>query len=352
VGVGPASPVRSAKRCDSGEWVTEPAAQLWSAAMGPARLAREVPAMTRGRSVLLAVALVLLASVRAGAGVPLHVVTTSTDLKSLVEAVGGDRVRVVSLAPPIHEPHVVEVKPSQLAELRAATLLVRIGLDHEPWLARLLTTVNAPRLSPGGPADVDTSKGIELLQTETARVRPERGVHVHGFGNPHYWLDPENARPITASILEALGRAVPADRDVFERNRNRFLVDLERRLVRWTEATQAYRGTRVVVAHDSWPYFARRFGLEIAAALEPTPGVPPSPSYLASLIERMKATGIRLVIAGPESDAALVKQVAARSGARAVTLVPSVGGDPAARDYLSLFDLDVERLREALSGSR
>lgn len=300
---------------------------------------------------LLAVALILLAAGRATAG-PLHVVTTSTDLKSLVEVVGGDRVRVVSLAPPIHEPHVVEVKPSQLAELRAAALLVRIGLDHEPWLARLLTTVNASRLSPGGPGDVDASRGVELLQTETARVRPERGVHVHGFGNPHYWLDPENARPITASILAALGRAAPADRDVFERNRNRFLVDLDRRLGRWTEAMKPYRGVRVVVAHDSWPYFARRFGFEIAGALEPTPGVPPSPSYLASLMERMKETRIRLVIAGPESDAALVKQVAARSGARAVTLIPSVGGDPAAPDYLSLFDLDVERLRETLSGSR
>jgi zinc/manganese transport system substrate-binding protein len=104
------------------------------------------------------------------------------------------------------------------------------------------------------------------------------------------------------------------------------------------------RGARVVVAHESWPYFAERFGLLIVAALEATPGVPPSPSYLAGLIQKMRDAHIRLLIAEPYSDAAIVKQVATQSGATAVTLIPSVGGDPAASDYLSLFDLNVRRL--------
>src|SRR5262245_22471713 len=94
----------------------------------------------RRRSALsgaLALVLVLFLSAPAWGG-PLRIVTTSTDLKALVEEVGGDRVRVTSLAPPIHEPHQVDVKPSQLAELRSAALLVRVGLDHEPWLARVV----------------------------------------------------------------------------------------------------------------------------------------------------------------------------------------------------------------------
>ncbi len=298
---------------------------------------------------LFALALVLLLAAPAWGGGPLPVVTTSTDLRSLVEAVGGYRVRVLSLAPPIHEPHVVEIKPSQLAEVKSAALLVRIGLDHEPWLARVLQTVNDPRFQPGSPNVVDCSKGITLLQAETPRVRAERGVHVHGFGNTHYWLDPGNARPISASILEALARLAPADRPQFEQNRNRFLAGLDTRLRRWTEAMAPYRGTRVVVVHESWPYFARRFGLVVVAAVEPTPGVPPSASYLASLTQRMKDARVRLLIAGPESDTAVVNQVAARSGARAVTLVPSVGADPAARDYVSLFDVNIKRLTEALA---
>ncbi len=296
--------------------------------------------------------LILLAAAPAWGGPALPVVTTTTDLKALAEAVGGDRVRVVSLAPPIHEPHHVEVKPSQLTQLRAAALLVRVGLDHEPWLARVVQTVNDPRFAPGGPNDLDASRGIALLQTETPRVRSERGIHVHGFGNTHYWLDPENARPITAAILGALARLDPAGAPTFELNRQRFLTQLDERLARWTRAMAPYRGTRVVVVHESWPYFAQRFGLVVVAALEPTPGVPPSASYLASLIQHMKETRVRLLLAGPESDTAVVNQVATRGGARAVILIPSVGGDPAARDYLSLFDVNVGRLTEILAAAR
>jgi len=301
---------------------------------------------------LITLGIFLLAAAPAWGGGPLLVVTTSTDLKALVEAVGGDRVQVEALAPPLQDPHAVEVKPSQLAKLKAAALLVRIGLDHEPWLARVLRSVNDPRFAPESPHYLDTSKGIQLLQADRPRIRVERGAHVHGFGNTHYWLDPENARPITGAILEALTRLSPASRSHFEANRKRFVEQLESRLARWTQATAPYRGTRVVLFHESWAYFAQRFGLLVVAALEPTPGVPPSPSYLAALTQKMRDAGVKVLIAEPYSNASLVSQVAARSGARAITLVPSVGGDPEARDYLSLFDFNIERLTEALGTVR
>jgi len=199
----------------------------------------------------LAGALLWLAAAPAWGGAVLPVVTTTTDLKALVEAVGGARVRVVSLAPALHDPHRVDVKPGALAELKAAGLLVRIGLDHEPWLARPLRAVGEARLLPGGPADLDVSRGIALLDAETPRVRAERGVHVHGFGNPHYWLDPENARPITERIRSALARLAPDDAALFAANRARFLGELDAGLARWRHALAPYPGTRVVVAHEN-----------------------------------------------------------------------------------------------------
>jgi ABC-type Zn uptake system ZnuABC Zn-binding protein ZnuA len=294
-------------------------------------------------------ALLWLAAAPAWGGGALPIVTTTTDLKALVEAVGGDRVRVVSLAPALHDPHSVEVKPAALADLKAAALLVRIGLDHEPWLGPVLRTVGEARLMPGGAADLDVSRGIALLDTETSRAPAERSVHVHGFGNPHYWLDPENARPITARIQDALTRLSPADRTLFEANRARFLQALDAGLVRWRKKLGPYQDTRVVVAHDTWSYFARCFGLTVVAAIEPTPGVPPSAAYLASLTDRMKASHVRLVIAEPSTNASLVAQVARRSEGQAVILIPSVGGDSEARDYLALFDVNVSRLAAALT---
>lgn len=279
-----------------------------------------------------------LPSGQAAAAEKLKVVATTTDLQALVLAVGGERVEVESIAAPSQDPHTIELKPAQLARLRIAALVVRIGLDHEPWLARAQT--DAPVL--------DVSRGVHLLQTETPRLRAERQAHVHAYGNTHYWLDPENARPMTAAIAGALVKLRPADRPYFEARRNDFLTRLDARRQVWTTALAPYRGIKVVVLHDSWTYFADRFGLAIVAAAEPTPGVSPSPAELASLFSRMRQAGVRLVIADPHSSPSLVRQIAERGGARAVTLVPSVGADSAASDYISMFEVNVQRLLGAL----
>jgi ABC-type Zn uptake system ZnuABC Zn-binding protein ZnuA len=289
----------------------------------------------RALALVLASALVA-APTPSAARTKLQVVTTSTDLKALVEPVGGDRVEVESLAAPDQDPHAVEVKPVQMARLRRAALLVRVGLDHEPWLARI-PVKNIPMV-------LDASRGLRLLQTETPRLRVERKAHQHAFGNTHYWLDPQNARPITASILDALAKLSPADRPRFQANRDSFLILLDKKIEEWKKTLKPFDGTKIVVIHDGWAYFAGRFGLAIVAAAEPTPGVPPSPAELAALFKRMREAGVRVVIADPHSNPALLRQIAERGGARAVTLLGSVGAEPSAGDYISLFEVNVQRL--------
>jgi ABC-type Zn uptake system ZnuABC Zn-binding protein ZnuA len=262
-----------------------------------------------------------------------RVVTTSADLKSLVEAVAGDRVDVESLAAPEQDPHSVEVKPAQLARLRRAALVVKIGLDHEPWLARLP--------APSVPV-LDVSKSVRLLQTETPRLRVERRAHVHAYGNTHYWLDPYNAQPITASIVAALAALRPAEEALFEANRDAFLSRLSEKIPEWEAALSPYRGTKVVVVHDSWVYFAERFGLQIVAAAEPHPGVPPSPGELAALFRRMREASVSILIADPHSNPALVRQIEEKGRAKSVTLLPS------GTDYIGLFEENVKRLSATL----
>jgi ABC-type Zn uptake system ZnuABC Zn-binding protein ZnuA len=135
---------------------------------------------------------------------------------------------------------------------------------------------------------VDASKTIRLLQTETPRLRVERKAHVHAYGNTHYWLDPHNARPITASILTALATLRPAEKAIFEATRDAFLARLDARISEWEIALKRYRGTKVVLVHDSWAYFGEGFGLQIVAAAEPHPGIPPSPAELAASLQRMR----------------------------------------------------------------
>jgi ABC-type Zn uptake system ZnuABC Zn-binding protein ZnuA len=263
----------------------------------------------------------------------IRVVTTSADLKALVEAVGGNRLEVESLTVPEQDPHTVEVKPAQLARLRNAALIVKVGLDHEPWLARLRV---------GNVPVVDASKSVRLLQTETPRLRVERQAHVHAFGNTHYWLDPGNAQPITASILAALVGLRAGAKAEFEANRAAFLVRLGDRIAVWERALEPFRGTKVVVVHDSWAYFAERFGLQIVATAEPHPGISPSPAELAMLFKRMREANVRLLIADPHANPALVQQIAEKGGARPVILLPS------ATDYIALFEENVKRLAASL----
>jgi zinc/manganese transport system substrate-binding protein len=264
----------------------------------------------------------------------IRVVTTSADLKSLAEAVGGTRVAVESLAAPEQDPHTVEVKPAQLARLRGAALVIRVGLDHEPWLAKLRLPENIPVL--------DVSRNVRLTQTETPRLRVERRAHVHAFGNTHYWLDPENALPITAAIRDALAKLSPKDTQSFESNRRAFVEMLTKKTEQWKAALAPLRGSRVVVMHDSWSYFAERFDLRIVAAAEPTPGVPPSPAELAKLLQRMRETGVKVLIADPNSNPSLVREIAAKGRAQAVTLSPS------GTDYIRMFDENVAALTAAL----
>src|SRR5204862_5213344 len=112
---------------------------------------------------------------------------------------------------------------------------------------------------------------VELLQTETPRLREGGSPHVHGFGNTHYWLDPENARPITGDIEAALVRLQPNDRAAFEENRRRFLARLDERLADWQRRMALYKGRRAVVVHDTWPSLARRIGLGDTAPDDLTP---------------------------------------------------------------------------------
>jgi ABC-type Zn uptake system ZnuABC Zn-binding protein ZnuA len=274
----------------------------------------------------------------------LAVAASSTDLRDLVAAVGGDRVGVDSLTDPRQDPHAREIVPRQVALLKAAALLVRVGLDHEPWLPRAVAAAGA------APRDVDVARAVVVLDSDVPRLSTGAQPHLHAYGNPHYWLDPENARPITARILEALATARPEDRAVFETNRSRFLARLDAGLARWRERLAPFAGVRLVVVHDTWPYFARRFGLVIAGAVEERPGVPPSPAHLGRLIERMRAAGVRVIVAEPGASPAIVRRLADATGARIATLAPSVGAEPAATDYLALFDLNVERLARALGG--
>jgi len=276
----------------------------------------------------------------------IQVVTTTTDLRSLAEAVGGERVMVVSLVSPNMDAEDYQPKPQDVLRLKNARVFLRVGLDYDLWAERLLMQARNGDIARGGAGYVDASYAIAVLELRGMSVGPGDG-HAHGSGNPHYWLDPRNAEIITGTILEALARIDPAHAESYAANRTAFLARLRDKIAEWEEKLAPLKGTPIVAYHNSWPYFARRFRLDLAGFIETKPGVPPSPAHLAGIVKTMRARGVRMVVREPHEPERDVAFVAGKAGASVVTLAASVGALPHTGDYIALFDANVEALRSA-----
>jgi ABC-type Zn uptake system ZnuABC Zn-binding protein ZnuA len=297
-------------------------------------------------AVLLALLVLGLGTGSVEAQSKVRVVTSLPDLKALTEAVGGDLVEVDSLARGTQNPHDIEVRPSLMLKLRRADLFVRNGAGGDPWVEPLLIGGQNSRIFAGNPGYVDASVGVPIL-APTGPVDRSRG-DVHPEGNPHYTLDPANAPRITANILEGLKRVAPTHAATFESRRQEFLRQLETALGRWQKTLEPLRGTRVVTYHETFDYFLRRFGLELAGAIEDRPGIPPSPGHLAALIRTVKEQRVKAIVAEPFADMRTVELIARDGGARVLALPSSVGGVRGVDSYLGLFEHNVTALAGAL----
>lgn len=299
----------------------------------------------------LAVACLTLWALAVGtASAALPVVAATTDLAALTAAVGGDLVSVQSIAPPGSDPEAYEPHAGDVEKLRQAQLLVRVGLGYDYWLDALAKRAGNPRLMRGGDGYLDASTGIPLLEIRGGTVVNEGG-HAHGVANPHYWLDPENALIITANIAETLVRLLPAQRDRVIANRQGFVAELQSREARWRESLARFAGTKLIAYHNSWPYFARRFRLDIVGFVEPRPGVAPSPAHLRTIIESARKVHVQAVLHEPQQPAGASRFVARALDVPVVTLALSVGSVPGATDYLALFDTNVNALAKSLAVS-
>jgi len=279
----------------------------------------------------------------------LRVVTTTSDLASLARTIGGSRVDVVSMALGTQDPHYVEPKPSLILNLRRADLYVQVGLELEVgWAPLLLDQSRNPSLQPGGVGHLDLSAHVEVLDVPVARVTRAEG-DIHPFGNPHYWLHPENGLRMAAAIADRLAFLDPDGAEAYEAALSVFRDQLTSALARWRAAAEPVRGARIVAYHSSWKYFADFLGVEILDYVEPKPGIPPSARHLTELVGRMNRQGAKVVLMDPFYDLRVPRSVAERTGARLLVLPSSVGGNDQAHDYIALLDHNVGALVEALA---
>jgi zinc/manganese transport system substrate-binding protein len=277
----------------------------------------------------------------------LQVMTTTTDLASIAQEIGGDKISVESIARGYQDPHFVDPKPSFLLKLSRAQLLIVVGLELEiGWLPPLITQSSNSRIQVGAPGYLDASRFARILELPTGQVTRAEG-DVHPLGNPHYWLDPDNGLRIAKGIQNKLSEMRPSDANYFAERYEAFEKRLKESDEKWQAQMKPYAGRKVVSYHRSWPNFAEHFHLDVVGYVEPRPGIPPSPKHTVELIGLMKREGVKIIMVEPYFDLKTPNSIARDTDGKVIVLMPSVGGEKEITDYFKLFDYDIAKLKQA-----
>lgn len=278
----------------------------------------------------------------------LNVVATTPDLASIAQVIGGDKINLTTLARPTEDPHFVDAKPSFIVKLNRADALIHGGAELESgWLRPLLEGARNAKIVSAAKGDVRCCTGVQMLEVPVALDRSQGDIHA--AGNPHYLVDPENAKIVAHHIADSLGQLDAANREFYAINAKKFIADLTAKLAAWQAQLLPFKGQHLTAYHNSWVYFADRFGLKIDIFLEPKPGIPPSPAHLASVIARMKEENVRVIIVDPYLNRKTAETVARSTGAAVVEVAQFPGGVKGTEGgYIALMDYLVNSLAKAL----
>jgi ABC-type Zn uptake system ZnuABC Zn-binding protein ZnuA len=317
----------------------------------------------------------------------LNVLTTHTVLKSIAEEVAKEHVSVSCLATGKEDPHAIQAKPSYMVNTRNADLFIKVGMEMEIGYEQLIIDGSRNyRIRLGQPGHLDASLNVLRLEVPTTRVDRSMG-DVHPLGNPHYWMDPYNARIVAQSIAERLAQLDPDNVAEYRANCADFMRRIDRamfgeELVQefggerlwslamagqldtflkekgredagngWYRQLKPHRGKQLITYHRSWGYFAERFGLTVVAELEPKPGIPPSPGHLRQVVDVAQRQHVPVIVMEPYYNAKAAEFVAEKAGARVLEVTNAVGGQPGVNDYISLIDNVVKKLRDTFAES-
>ena len=266
------------------------------------------------------------------------VVTTTTIIYDLVKQVGKEKVKVDYLCRGDQDPHFLEIMPSYMLKLRKADLVFKIGLDLEKWLPQLIDGSRNDRLK-----IIDLSEEIDKKEVPTKKLDASYG-DVHPYGNPHYYLDPSAAKIMVKEIYDALTNESPEDEAYFKKNMDNYLSQLDAKINSWNSEMAKVKGKPIVFFHSSWIYFADHYGIRTAGFVEPKPGIPPTPSHNAEIIQLVKSAGIKTIIMENYYDDSAPNLIARITGAKVVKVPVGVFGVSGVDSYIQMIDYIVDSI--------
>lgn len=273
----------------------------------------------------------------------LRIVTCEPEWASLAGEIGGDNVTAESATTPFQDPHYIQARPSLIAKVRRADLVLCTGADLEVgWLPLLLRQAGNADVQPGQNGFFAASEQVELLE-KPASVDRSQG-DIHPYGNPHIQTDPRNILKVAEALAGRLALIDPSNAAAYQARFDDFAARWRTALAKWDSQIQSVRGMQIVVHHKSWVYLANWAGLDEVGALEPKPGVPPSASNLAQLLDTIKTRNVKLIIRAAYQDERASQWLSDRTGIAYVVMPHTPGSVDGAEDLFSMFDHIVDIL--------
>jgi zinc/manganese transport system substrate-binding protein len=265
---------------------------------------------------------------------------------ALAEEIGGDLVDATSATTALQDPHYIQARPSLIARVRNADLVVCSGAQLEiGWLPALLQKANNRDVTPGNDGYFEASMFVQRFDA-TGNVDRAQG-DIHPQGNPHVQTNPHNLRLIAGALAERMAQLDSENADAYRSGAADFTRRLNEAIQRWEARAAPLKGLRVITHHKSWVYLERWLGLEEVANLEPIPGLPPTAGHLSQLVRTFGDNGADVIIRAPYQDDRASEWLQERTGIPAVLLPLTVGGTEEATDLFTLFDDIIERLLQA-----
>jgi len=288
-----------------------------------------------------------LVSIAVPAAAALNVFACEQEWAALVQELTGDKASIYSATTALQDVHKVEARPSLIARVRSADMLICSGSELEVgWLPLLLTQSGNTRIQPGSAGYLEASQFVPKL--EIPKVLDRAMGDVHPSGNPHIHLDPRNIARVADALAERLVQLDPANAEAYRARANSFRERWRSAMSRWEKEAARLKGVPVVVYHKDMSYFLDWTGMREAGSLEPKPGLSPTPAHLAELVERMKREPAKVVVYSAYNSPRAAEFLSERTGIPAVMLPFTVGGTDKAKDLFGLFDDTIGRLLAAV----
>jgi len=276
----------------------------------------------------------------------LEILTCEPEWAALAQELGGPLVNAESATTPQQDPHYIQARPSLIAKVRRAALVVCTGADLEVgWLPLLLRQAGNAAVQPGQPGSLIAADYVELLDKPSSVDRAQGDVHP--YGNPHVQTDPRNIGKVAAALAERLAMLDQANAATYRSRAADFAMRWQAAVERWTAAVAPLKGKQVVTHHKGWVYLETWAGLTEIGNLEPKPGLPPSAAHLAELLDQLKGKDVAVIIRSVYEDGKASEWLGSRTSIPYVVLPHTVGSVPGTDDLFGMFDVMVKTLTEA-----